>query len=213
MNANTYQRRAAMVSKRPTERGDMSAVDWAISWAHSVPGWMTARELAWLAEEASGMPVGATWVEVGVWCGRSFAAVALAITRGCRVVAVDPWARSPEFMAYSLDAFEAKAKFDGVRAELLSLRPGVGLDVTEAYSEVAARFFDKQSVNAVFIDGGHSYHDTRSDIEAWLPKIKPGGLLCGHDGTMPEVAAAVGDVLGKNAKVGVESIWYHEVDK
>ena len=37
-------------------------------------------------------------------------------------------------------------------------------------------FFD-----LVFIDGDHSYDETVCDIELWLPKIAPGGILCGHD--------------------------------
>lgn len=33
----------------------------------------------------------------------------------------------------------------------------------------------------VFIDGDHSYEGCKGDIEAWLPNIKPGGLIAIHD--------------------------------
>ena len=33
----------------------------------------------------------------------------------------------------------------------------------------------------VFIDADHSYEGCRSDLEAWGPKVRPGGLLSGHD--------------------------------
>jgi hypothetical protein len=33
----------------------------------------------------------------------------------------------------------------------------------------------------VFIDADHRYSQVRKDIEHWVPKLKPGGLLCGHD--------------------------------
>ena len=33
----------------------------------------------------------------------------------------------------------------------------------------------------VFIDGEHSYEGCRGDIEAWLPNIKPGGIIAVHD--------------------------------
>lgn len=36
-------------------------------------------------------------------------------------------------------------------------------------------------VDMVFVDGDHSYEGCRGDIEAWLPHIKPGGLLAIHD--------------------------------
>jgi predicted O-methyltransferase YrrM len=36
-------------------------------------------------------------------------------------------------------------------------------------------------VNLVFIDGDHSYEGCKGDITAWLPNIKPGGIMAVHD--------------------------------
>lgn len=36
-------------------------------------------------------------------------------------------------------------------------------------------------VDLVFIDADHSYNGCKGDIEAWLPNIKPGGILAIHD--------------------------------
>lgn len=33
----------------------------------------------------------------------------------------------------------------------------------------------------VFVDGEHSYEGCKADIEAWLPLIKPGGIIAVHD--------------------------------
>lgn len=51
----------------------------------------------------------------------------------------------------------------------------------EAYSLDAAKRFDDNSLDWVYIDGDHSYEAVRDDIQAWLPKLKVGGLLAGDD--------------------------------
>lgn len=46
--------------------------------------------------------------------------------------------------------------------------------------EAAAEIPDG-SLDFVFIDADHSYEGCKTDISAWFPKLKPGGLLSGHD--------------------------------
>ena len=40
---------------------------------------------------------------------------------------------------------------------------------------------DMPQPDMVFIDGDHSYEGCKGDIEAWVPVIKPGGILAVHD--------------------------------
>ena len=44
-------------------------------------------------------------------------------------------------------------------------------------------------VDLVFIDGDHSYGGCKGDIEAWLPNIKPGGIIAIHDYKKSELYA------------------------
>ena len=37
----------------------------------------------------------------------------------------------------------------------------------------------------LYIDGAHDYDSVLQDIELYYPKIKSGGLICGHDYMMP----------------------------
>lgn len=53
-------------------------------------------------------------------------------------------------------------------------------------------------VDFVFIDGDHSAEAVSADIRAWRPKVRPGGMLCGHDYGDPKhpgVRAAVDAAL------------------
>jgi len=49
----------------------------------------------------------------------------------------------------------------------------------------AAGLVPKASLDFVFIDAEHTYEAATADIQAWLPAIKPGGLLSGHDYSPP----------------------------
>ena len=53
-------------------------------------------------------------------------------------------------------------------------------------SLAAVKDFDDGSLDFVFIDGNHGYDWVKSDIQAWWPKVRAGGLFAGHDyGTRP----------------------------
>lgn len=48
-------------------------------------------------------------------------------------------------------------------------------------SAESASLFPDGHFNLVFIDADHSYEGTKRDITAWLPKVKLGGFIGGHD--------------------------------
>ncbi len=50
----------------------------------------------------------------------------------------------------------------------------------EPSPQAASRFQDA-SLDFVFIDGNHLYESVCADIDAWWQKLRPGGLLIGHD--------------------------------
>jgi predicted O-methyltransferase YrrM len=136
------------------------------------------RALARLAQAVArrGMVV----VEVGSWKGASTAVLAhVARTHGGRVFAVDHWRGSPGLphhtQARELDVLSV------FRRNLRSL----GLDDV-VYpmvmpSAVAAELFPPETADLVFIDADHRYQTVRDDLEHWQPKLRRGGILCGHD--------------------------------
>jgi predicted O-methyltransferase YrrM len=65
----------------------------------------------------------------------------------------------------------------------------------------AADFVQDDSLGFVFIDADHSYDSAIDDIKNWEPKVRSGGLVCGHDTHFPEVYRAVRDYYGSRVKM------------
>lgn len=49
------------------------------------------------------------------------------------------------------------------------------------HSPEAAQVFADGSLDWVYLDGDHTYEGITADLNAWWPKVKPGGLLTGDD--------------------------------
>lgn len=48
-------------------------------------------------------------------------------------------------------------------------------------SDQAHIFINDNSVELLFIDAGHVYEDVKNDLINYIPKVKKGGIICGHD--------------------------------
>jgi len=119
---------------------------------------------------ADGVP--RTMVEVGGWTG----AGTLVFRRYFdKVFVVDPWDAAEGEIAAEADVREAERIFD-LRHEF-----NQRVHKVKGRSPDAALNFPNASLGMVYVDGLHAYPGVRADIEAWLPKIRPGGFLCGHD--------------------------------
>lgn len=80
-------------------------------------------------------------------------------------------------------------------------------------SNEAAQLFEDNSVDAIFIDAGHSYEAVIADIKAWLPKMKDGSIMSGHDyNGWPGVGKAVRELLGVPNKVE-NDCWFIKIKK
>jgi hypothetical protein len=55
------------------------------------------------------------------------------------------------------------------------------IQIIQEESVRAARLFDDNSLDFVYIDACHDYSSVLMDIQTWWPKVKVGGILAGHD--------------------------------
>jgi len=57
-------------------------------------------------------------------------------------------------------------------------------------STQAWRRFSDESIDLLFVDGDHSFDGCLSDLRNWYPKVKPNGVILGHDYDWETVRAA-----------------------
>jgi predicted O-methyltransferase YrrM len=107
-------------------------------------------------------------VEVGVYTGQSAAFLGVElVNRG-----VDA----------QLDLVDIEMTKHGARDNLSRL---ASTDVLGHFHEIdsvaASRLYKDDSLDFAFIDADHSYAAVSRDIDAWLPKVRKGGIIAGHD--------------------------------
>jgi len=156
---------------------------------------------------------GDTLVEIGCFLGRSACYLGERIkASGKRVtlLCVDVWPTQFDFR-------DGKGGGDLIEAPfeifLANVRQAGLIDIIVPIrrpSVQAAQFITNDLV-AVFIDGDHEYDGCIADIRAWLPKVRSGGIIAGHDysDTFPGVPKAVAEVFGDKIRTIGQS-WIHE---
>lgn len=123
-------------------------------------------------------PSGSKFVEIGSWKGKSSAYMAVEIANSNKKIdfyCVDTWEGSVEHAGMEELPRLYDIFIDNMRPVESYYFP-LKLKSLEAVSK-----FEDKSLDFVFIDASHEYEDVKNDIIAWLPKVKPGGVLAGHD--------------------------------
>lgn len=166
-------------------RANLSAHVWRrAAWApgglemHLVDHWGVAL----VANEGLGQPVGTGSNMGGSSNSSLFHQVVRRFARtGARCVQVPHWlpGRAPQVvMALGGDVFFHRTTSAG-----------------------AARSFADGSLDAVYIDADHKWWSVVQDLAAWWPKVRPGGVILGHDFHLNALMEREGDVTGDSNDV------------
>jgi predicted O-methyltransferase YrrM len=145
---------------------------------------LTDSEKRWMWEMAKTLPEDAIYVEVGTDRGGSAHIMALA-NPTVRIFSIDPKNAEPKRARF------LKKRY-GELWDRINLVPQLSVDKDEkAFEHIRGKLEGQENVqrdcedfplfDVVFLDGAHTDEDITQEIDFYLPFIKPGGLLCGHD--------------------------------
>lgn len=144
-----------------------------------IPGWMSEPELTWLIDQAAECE---SWLEIGMFCGRSLAAVALALPPHASLMGADinAFSQRPRDPAYTKAPYSGSPNldwslFDTIRM-IVKKRPDLVLTIKRE------NFDSCPLVDCAFIDAGHTMKETYRQISN---ACFHGGRVCGHDYNCP----------------------------
>lgn len=135
-----------------------------------------ARLLATREQLLSLLPQNGVVAELGVDHG-DFSQKILEINQPSKIHLVDVWhsERYPERLFH-----EVKQRFQSeINSGNIEINRGLSTEVVDQFPNA---YFDW-----IYIDTAHSYSVTKAELESYLPKMKPGGIIAGHDFIVGEI--------------------------
>jgi SAM-dependent methyltransferase len=154
---------------------------------------------------------GGTIVEVGCWKGKSTAYLAVEIINSRKKIelhAVDTWNGSAEHIndPHIINGTLYDLFLTNIEPVISVVKP------IRKKSVDAAMDYADGSLDVVFIDACHDYDSVKEDIAAWFPKVKPDGIISGHDYSTvwPGVVQAVNEFFSGKHMQYTEDCWVHQ---
>lgn len=165
-----------------------------------------ARTLAQLVQE-NGWTLG---TELGVYEGATTDYL-LTACPALRMVGVDVWLpieggpkdKNTGFSPKAADviaqarakAYEVHARhnYNSVQSRLSYIEMRT-VEAAEWYYQTCE--FPEAALDFVFVDASHVTADVVADVRAWLPLVRPGGMILGHDADWPAIQDALRELFG-----------------
>lgn len=110
--------------------------------------------------------------------------------------------------AYLADDHEGYYRHCLMLAELYHPR----VDILRMTTLAAADRVENGSLDLVFIDADHRPDAVEADIRAWAPKLRPGGIVSGHDYDLPALGRRVQSLFRPGSlRLCEDSVWWAPV--
>lgn len=116
-------------------------------------------------------------VELGTWLGASAVPVARSVRRwGGTLTCVDTWAGD----VYRAGDTQPPLMLMSCARNVVAAGVSANVRFVAAPTLEAARSWT-QPIDYLYVDADHTYDAVLADLLAWLPHVKPGGLIAGDD--------------------------------
>jgi Methyltransferase domain len=181
------------------------------SW-RDIPGWFQWRRHQ--EEAVASFPDASRFAEVGCYLGRSICSLGEVLQDAgptTRIIGVDTARGSGHEGRANIDAHSPAVDHGGgtfaglLHRNIIDCGLADVIQLVISDSVAAAELFADESFAWVHIDARHDYDSVVADINAWAPKVEPGGWLSGDDyqpDWWPGVVEAVSDTLPDAASWG-----------
>ena len=144
-----------------------------------------------------------TYVEVGVWKGKSlvaFAALCQRYGKNPTIHGIDLFGGVQDDSSMDRMVASSGGSFFGETQKNL-IDANVFAELIRGDSVQSAGRFEDGSIDCILIDALHTYKAVRDDTAAWKPKLKKGGMMLWHDCDREEVRRAVRESWGPHFKI------------
>ena len=147
-----------------------------------------------------------TMIEIGSFVGESTILFAQSFKK---VIAIDPFLADYDPADPTSYSFEFKNVYD---TYLDRTSPYSNIQTLTMTSDAAAEILNEDMFDFIYIDGLHTYDGVKTDIINYLPKLKKGGVIGGHDysNVIPHLVGvydAVNEMFGAPDKVYKDNSW------
>lgn len=147
--------------------------------------------------------------KIGAEIGAALGQTTEQLLHRCRslksLIVVDLWLRVPGSYTFDRTDMEAVFREKFEQDSRVKIHKGISWQVSKVVAD--------GSLDFVFIDAGHDYDSVSKDLQSWTPKVRKGGVICGHDINIKDVRKAAVEKFGnlRLKHIGIDNMWFVNV--